>query len=50
MNWYLIVFVAIVVIALIVFLMVRNNTDKKEFEEKVNNDYLKPKETDDDVL
>jgi low affinity Fe/Cu permease len=50
MNWYLVIFVAIVFIALMVFLLVRNNTDKKEFEEKLNNDYLKPNEEDNDVL
>jgi low affinity Fe/Cu permease len=51
MNWYLIIFVAIVFIALTVFVLVRNNTDKKEFEEKLNNDYHKSKEdSDDDIL
>ena len=41
MNWLLLVFVGIAVVALIVFLVIRNVKDKKQFEEQLNNDYHK---------
>ncbi len=42
MNWLFLIIFGIAVIALIVFLVVRNRKDEKVFEEQINNDYLKP--------
>lgn len=44
MNWPVLIIVGIASVALIVFLVVRNNKDEKQFEEQLNNDFTKPKE------
>lgn len=44
MNWIVLIIFSIAVIALIIFLVVRNKKDKEEFEEVLNEDY--PKQTD----
>jgi hypothetical protein len=44
MNWPILILVGIGAIALIVFLVVRNNKDEKVFEKQLNNDFTKPKE------
>jgi low affinity Fe/Cu permease len=44
MNWAILIPVGIVLLALLVFVIVRNNRDKDQFEEQLNNDYRKPKE------
>lgn len=49
MNWTFIVFFGIAVIALIVFLIVRNNKDEKVFEDQLNNDFHKSKEEEGDA-
>lgn len=49
MNWLIIIIVGIFAIALIVFLVVRNQKDKKKFEKKLNNDYPKPRSEDGDI-
>lgn len=49
MNWPIIILVGIAVIALIVFLFLRNQKDKKEFETKLKNDYRKPKDNEGDI-
>lgn len=41
MNWVLIIVVAILAVALIVFLVIRNQKDKKKFTDQLNNDYPK---------
>lgn len=41
MNWFFIIIVGIAVIALIIFLIVRNVKDEKVFEDQLNNDYQK---------
>lgn len=43
MNWFIIIIVGIVVITLLVFLIIRNQKDEKEFEKKLNRDYPKYK-------
>jgi low affinity Fe/Cu permease len=48
MNWPIIIVVGIAVIALIIFLVVRNNKDEKVFEQQLNNDFTKPKEEGED--
>jgi large-conductance mechanosensitive channel len=42
MNWLIIIIVGILAIALIVFLVIRNQKDEKEFEKELDNDYTKP--------
>jgi hypothetical protein len=39
MNWPFIIFFGIAVIALIIFLVIRNRKDEKIFEDQVNNDF-----------
>jgi flagellar biosynthesis/type III secretory pathway M-ring protein FliF/YscJ len=46
MNWFWIILVAIIAIALITFVIKRNLADKRELENKLNQDYQKPPETD----
>lgn len=42
MNWPLLIFLGIAVIALIIFLIIRNQKDEKVFEDQLKNDYRKP--------
>ncbi len=49
MNWFVLIPVAIALIALVIFMVKRNLKDEKEVEELLNNDYSKPKEEDADA-
>lgn len=49
MNWPLLIIFGIVAIALIVFLVIRNQKDEKEFENQLKNDYHKTKDEEGDV-
>lgn len=49
MNWPLIIVFGIAAIALIVFLVVRNQKDEKNFESQLKNDYHKTKDEEGDV-
>ena len=49
MNWAILIPVGIVLIALVVFLVVRNIKDEKKFEEELNNDYRKSKDEEGDA-
>ena len=49
MNWLVLIPVGIAAIALIIFLVVRNQKDEKAFENQLNNDYPKAKEEEGDV-
>jgi len=49
MNWPFIIFFGLAVLALIVFLIVRNIKDEKVFEDQLNNDYHKSKEEEGDA-
>lgn len=49
MNLTVVILVAFAVIAVIIFLIIRNKKDEKEFENKLNNDYPRPKEHDTDI-
>lgn len=49
MNWPIIIVVGIAVIALIVFLVMRNQKDEKQFEQQVKNDFPKVKDEGGDV-
>ena len=49
MNWPLLIIFGIAAIALIVFLVIRNKKDEKEFESQLKNDYHKTKDEEGDV-
>ena len=49
MNWLILIIFGILAIALIIFLIVRNQKDEKDFEKTLNNDYPKPKSDDEDI-
>lgn len=49
MNWPLLIIFGIAAIALIVFLVIRNQKDEKEFESQLKNDYHKTKDEEGDV-
>jgi hypothetical protein len=49
MNWITIIIVGILVIALLASLIIRNKEDEVELEEKLNNDYPKPKDDKGDI-
>lgn len=42
MDWLLLIIAGVGAIALIIFLVVRNQKDEKELEDKIKNDYRKP--------
>lgn len=41
MNWTAIIIVGILAICIVIFTIIRNNKDKKDLEQKLNNDYPK---------
>lgn len=51
-SWFIIALVVVILVILILFIIIRNRKDEKELEEKLNQDYHKPKkhdvETEDD--
>lgn len=49
MNWPVIIIVAVLLIALLVFAVWRNIKDEKQLEKDIKNDYHKPKAEDADV-
>ena len=49
MNWPLIIIVGIAVLALIIFLFVRNLKDEKKLEKQIENDYQKPRNDKGDI-
>ena len=49
MNSLLLIFIGIAAIALIVFLVIRNLKDKKQFEQELNNDFPKNKKGEGDI-
>jgi hypothetical protein len=49
MNWTVLILFGIAAVALIVFLVVRNQKDEKVFEEQIKNDYHKTKDEEDDA-
>jgi len=44
MNWYILIPFGIAMIALIVFLIKRNQKDETNFEQQLKDDYQKPKD------
>ncbi len=49
MNWPVLIIFGILAIALIVFLVVRNQKDEKVFEDQLKNDYHKTKDEEGDA-
>jgi preprotein translocase subunit YajC len=49
MNIPVLIIFGIVIIVLIVFLLVRNQKDKKQLEEKLNNDFHKSRDEEGDI-
>lgn len=43
-NWPVLIIVGVVLVALVIFLIVRNRKDEKVLEHELNEDYPKPKE------
>ena len=48
MDWTLIIIVSVIAIALLVFINIRNQKDKKELTDKLNKDYRKTKDEEGD--
>ncbi len=49
MNWTVLILFGIFAVALIIFLVVRNQKDEKIFEDKLNNDFHKSKNEEGDA-
>lgn len=49
MNWYVIIIVGLIIIGLLVFLVLRNRKDEKDFEQQLNQDYRHTKDAEGDV-
>ncbi len=49
MNWYLILGIVFASIVLIIYLVMINLRDKKEFEQQLNSDYKKTKDEEDEM-
>ena len=48
MNWTVLIIVGVIGIVIIVFTIMRNQKDEKEFEQEINNDYHKTKDEEGD--
>ncbi len=44
-NWTILIIVGLVILTLLVLLIVSNRKDRKNLENKLNNDYPKPKQS-----
>ena len=49
MNWPIIIIVAVLALALVVFLIIRNQKDEKKFEQTIMNDYPHPRDEEGDT-
>ena len=49
MNWFVLIPVGTVLIALVTFLVMRNVKDERKFEQQLNDDYPKSKEEEGDT-
>ncbi len=49
MNWPVLILFGIAALALIVFLVIRNQKDEKKVEDELNNDYHKTKDEEGDA-
>lgn len=48
-NWPVLIIVGVVLIAVVLFLIIRNQKDEKSFEIKLNEDYQKSKVEENDI-
>ena len=46
MSWFILIIVGVLAVALIVFLIVRNQKDERQLEKQLNDDYTKRKSED----
>ncbi len=44
-NWTILIIVGIVIFVLLILLNISNRNDRKKLEDKLNNDYPKPKQS-----
>ncbi len=44
MKWDVMILIGVLIIALIIYLVIQNQKDKKNLEEKIMDDYVKPKQ------
>lgn len=49
MNWLILIPIGIALVALIIFLIKRNQKDKAAFEKQLNNDYTRPRDEEKDT-
>jgi LPXTG-motif cell wall-anchored protein len=49
MNWPVIIIVGLLLLGLLLFLIIKNRRDQKEFERQVNSDYHKTKDEEGDA-
>ncbi len=49
MDWPFIIFFSIVILALVVFLVMRNQKDERKLEDELGNDYRKPLQEERDI-
>ncbi|HRH58788.1 MAG TPA: hypothetical protein PLS10_14140 [Chitinophagales bacterium] len=49
MSWTALIITGILVIALFILITVRNRKDRKQLEDKLNNDYRKPRDEEGDI-
>lgn len=49
MNWTIVIIVAVVALALLIFINIRNQKDKKDLTNKLKNDYRKTKDEENDA-
>ena len=49
MNWPFIIFFSIVILALLIFLVMRNQKDERKVEDHLNDDYRKPLREEKDI-
>ena len=49
MNWPFIIFFSIVILALLIFLVMRNQKDERKIEDQFNTDFRKPLSEEKDI-
>ncbi len=49
MNWPIIIIVSVLALALVAFLIIRNQKDEKQFEQTIMNDYPHPRDEEGDT-
>lgn len=49
MNWPIIIIFSVAALALIIFLIVRNQKDETDFEKQLNRNYRRPRDEEGDI-